>query len=173
MGQSGLAVHDFKKQLAYSETASDEPFWDAVYRKAFPNMVNHMVCSGNTHSQRIGIDRLILLASGRVLSIDEKKRREEYDDILLEYVSVDTTGAPGWIEKDLAIDYIAYAFMRSRRVYLFDWLALRRAWSHYKSAWLGKYPKVTAQNNGYKTLSLAVPIDVVRTAVSTATVIQL
>lgn len=173
MGQPGLAVHDFKKQLAYSEAASDEPFWEAVYRKAFPNMVNHMVCSGNTHSQRIGIDRLILLASGRVLSIDEKKRREEYNDILLEYISIDTTGAPGWIEKDLAIDYIAYAFMKSQRVYLFDWLALRRAWTHYKGAWLTKYQKVSAQNNGYKTWSLAVPIETIRTATSLAMVIEL
>lgn len=173
MGQPGLAVHDFRRQLAYSETASDEPFWNAVYRKAFPNMVNHMVCSGNTQSQRMGIDRLILLSSGRTLSVDEKKRREEYDDILLEYVSVDTTGAPGWMEKDLAIDYIAYAFMRTQRVYLFDWPMLRRAWLHYKSVWLAKYPKITAQNNGYKTLSLAVPIEVVRNAVNTAMIIQL
>lgn len=173
MGQSGLQVHGFREQLAFSEAASDEPFWDAVYKKAFPNMVNHMVCSGDTHSQRIGIDRLILLSSGRTLAIDEKKRREEYNDILLEYVSVDTTGAPGWIEKDLMIDYLAYAFMKSQRVYLFDWLALRRAWLHYRDEWKRKYQVIVAQNNGYKTLSLAVPKETLRAAVSLAMVVQL
>jgi len=166
-------IHDFKEQLSYSETASDEPFWDAIYRKAFPNMVNHMLCNGDTQSQRMGIDRLIMLASGKVLTIDEKKRKEEYSDILLEYVSVDTTDAPGWIEKDLSIDYLAYAFMKTKRVYLLDWLALRRAWGHYKEEWLSKYTHITAQNNGYKTLSVAVPIDVLKSAISLATVIQL
>lgn len=173
MGQPGLTVHDFKNDLAYSEAASDESFWDAIYKKAFPNMVNHMLCSGNTQSQRMGIDRLILLSNGRTLSIDEKKRREEYQDILLEYISVDTTGAPGWIEKDLTIDYLAYAFMKSKRVYLFDWLALRRAWQHYKDTWKRIYPTIQAQNNGYKTLSIAVPIETVRNAASLAMVVQL
>jgi len=173
MGQSDLAVHDFRTQLAFSEAASDESFWNAIYKKAFPNMVNQMLCAGNTHSQRMGIDRLILLSSGRVLSIDEKKRRGEWSDILLEYVSVDTTGAPGWIEKDLSIDYLAYAFMQSQRVYLFDWLALRRAWMHYKELWKREYQTIQAQNNGYKTLSVAVPIEVVRKAASVAMIVQL
>lgn len=172
MGQSNV-VHDFKEQLIYSEISGDEPFWDAIYRKAFPNMVNHMTCNGDTHSQRMGIDRLIMLASGRVLTIDEKKRKEEYPDILLEYISVDTTNAPGWIEKDLSIDYLAYAFMKSKRVYLFDWLALRRSWGNFKNKWLGSYPHISAQNNGYKTLSVAVPTEILRTAVSSAMVIQL
>jgi hypothetical protein len=172
LGQPGV-VHDFKEQLLYSEVSSDEIFWDAIYRKAFPGMVNQMLCSGNTHSRRMGIDRLIMLASGKVLAIDEKKRKEEYNDILLEYVSVDTTNTPGWIEKDLAIDYLAYAFMKSQRVYLFDWLMLRRAWGHFKSEWMNRYPKITAQNNGYKTLSVAIPIGILRNSVSQAMVIQL
>ena len=172
VGQPAL-VHDFNTQLSYSETASDEPFWNEIYMKALPNMVNHMICSGDTQSQRMGIDRLILLSNGKVLTIDEKKRKEEYPDILLEYVSVDTTGTPGWMEKDLSIDYLAYAFMQSKRVYLFDWLALRRAWLHFKEEWIEKYPKISAQNNGYKTLSVAVPIKILQSSVNLAMVIQL
>lgn len=166
-------MHDFRTELKFSEISSDEPFWFEVYKKAFPNMVNLMLCSGDTQSQRMGIDRLILMANGKVLMIDEKKRKEDYPDVLLEYISVDTTGAPGWIEKDLSIDYLAYAFMKSKRVYLFDWLALRRAWMHYKNDWIAKYQRITAQNNGYKTISVAVPTDTLRYAVSLATVIQL
>jgi hypothetical protein len=97
-------IHDFKERLEFSESASGEPFWDAIYRKAFPGMVSHMPCPGDTQSQRLGIDRLILLSSGRVLAIDEKKREQDYNDILLEYLSNDSTGAPGWIEKELQID---------------------------------------------------------------------
>jgi len=173
MGQSGVVTHDFDTSLAYSEVSSDEYFWDAVYRKAFPNMVNHMLASGDTQSQRMGIDRVIILSNGQVIKIDEKKRKELYKDILLEYISVDTTCAPGWIEKDLAIDYLAYAFMPTKTVYLFSWSLLRRAWEHYKKQWIETYPRITAQNNGYKTISVAVPIDVVTKAVNVASVIQL
>ncbi len=46
-------IHEFQPQLDYSEKASEEPFWEAVYKKAFPNMVNCMQCKGDTVSQRI------------------------------------------------------------------------------------------------------------------------
>ncbi|MFA6271402.1 MAG: hypothetical protein WC657_09450 [Candidatus Paceibacterota bacterium] len=173
MGQSSVVTHDFRNSLAYSEVASDEPFWSAVYKKAFPNIVNQMLASGDTASQRMGIDRVVILANGQILKIDEKKRAGTYQDILLEYISVDTTGAPGWMEKDLAIDYLAYAFMPTKKVYLFSWPILRRAWDHYKAKWIATYPKITAQNRGYKTISVAVPIDVLTAAVSAASVIQL
>lgn len=166
-------LHDFKDQLKYSEVASDAPFWDQVYRKAFPSLVNHMPCPGDFETQRAGIDRLILLNNGRILRIDEKKRREVYQDILLEFVSNDTTKAPGWVEKNLAIDYLAYAFMPTRKVYLLDWLTLRRAWVANKNAWKAKYRNVAAKNNGYNTLSVAVPIYILQRAMNDSTVIEL
>lgn len=165
-------VHEFQAELEFSQKASCETFWDAVYRKAFPNLVSHMPCPGNTASQRMGIDRVIHLSSGRTITVDEKKRRKDYPDILLEFVSVDTTGAPGWMEKDLAIDYLAYAFLPSRRCYLFPWDMLRRAWLNYRRDWLAKYPHWPAENAGYKTWSVAVPIQTVRKAVAQAALID-
>ncbi len=173
MGQPNLDIHNFTEQLEYSEQASDELFWDAIYRKSFPNLVNHMIASGDIKSQRMGIDRVVFLSNGKTLYIDEKKRRKEWGDILLEYISVDKTNAPGWIEKDLSIDYLAYAFMASQRVYLYPWDMLRRAWNYYKPEWIDAYKRVEAKNNGYTTISVAVPIDVLQNAVSLATVIQL
>lgn len=173
-GISQLA-NDFNRQLTWSEAASGEPFWDAVYRKAFPDLVNHMQCKGDTTSQRLGIDRAIHLSSGKTLYVDEKKRDKDYGDMLLEYISVDRTGAPGWIEKDLQIDYLAYAIMPTHRCYLFPWAMLRRAWLYYKDAWLAdpkKYRRIEAQNVGYKTLSIAVPLKELRTAVYTAAMID-
>lgn len=163
---------DFQEDLAWSEQASCEPFWDAVYRKAFPNMVAHMPCGGDTFSQRQGIDRIIHLANGKTLYIDEKKRRKVYTDIALEYISSDATNAPGWIEKDLAIDYLAYAFMPISTCYLFPWPMLRRAWSQFSPQWKTKYQAIQAYNPGYTTWSLCVPIDILQRAVTTATVID-
>lgn len=165
--------HEFHERLAFSEAASEEPFWDAVYRKAFPNLVNHMPCPGDFASQRMGVDRVLFLANGRTLYIDEKKREKWYPDILLEYISADTSGTPGWIEKDLAIDYLAYAFMPIQRVYLYPWPLLRRAWLHFRDGWIAQYRKVTADNGSYHTISVAVPIDVVRSAVAKALIVDL
>lgn len=171
MGKPGI-VHDFKTSLEYSEIASDEEFWSSIYRKAFPNMVNHMTAFGDTESQRQGIDRVIILSNGKILKIDEKKRKKDYGDILLEYISNDQTGALGWIEKDLSIDYLAYAFMPSEKVYLFPWLMLRRSWLHYKDEWISTYPYISADNLTYNTISVAVPIDTLLSAVKIASIIQ-
>lgn len=174
MGESivTLATHEFEAQLAWSEKQGDEPFWEAVYRKAFPNMVGHMMASGDTKSQRNGVDRLVYLSNDKILRIDEKKRRTVYPDILLEYLSVDKTGAPGWIEKDLTIDYLAYAFMPTKTCYLFDWLMLKRAWQQFGSQWKQEYKNIEAKNVGYSTWSVAVPLDKLRIAVNRATIID-
>lgn len=167
-----MTIHNFEESLAWGERASDAPFWGAVYHKAFPDMASCMRNRGNNEAQRRGVDRVILLNNGRVLYIDEKKRSRAYDDILLEYISVDTTGAPGWIEKDLAIDYLAYAFMPTRICYLFDWPLLRRAWVMFKDKWIANYKRIEAKNNGYTTISVAVPTDKVRGACVTAQIID-
>lgn len=165
-------IHDFRERLAWSEQASTEPFWDAVYRKAFPNLVNHMPCLGDTASQRQGIDRVIHLSNGKTLYVDEKKRDRVYDDFFLEYVSVDRTRAPGWMEKDLSIDYLAYAFMPTRRCYLLPWLMLRRAWLAHKELWMDTYQHKPGENDGYVTWGVCVPIRVVQSAVRSAWIID-
>jgi len=168
-----MTPHDFKAQLKYSEESSDKEFWQKVYTIAFPSMVSNRLTGGDMKLQRLGIDRIVTLSNGANIKIDEKKRREARNDILIEYISVDTTGAPGWIEKDLAIDYIAYAFMPIQRVYLFPWQNLRRAWLRYKPYWLADYRPIIAQNRGYKTISVAVPISVLANAIWQASIIQL
>jgi len=165
-------THDFNERLNYSLEASDEPFWEAIYKKAFPTMTN-LTAIDDLSKQKLGIDRIIYFDNGKKLYIDEKKREKVYPDILLEYISVDHNNTPGWIEKDLAIDYLAYAFMPSKCVYLYPWDMLRRAWLHYRKSWLRKYKLIEAKNEGYSTWSVAVPIEILQNAVSTAAIIQL
>ncbi len=168
-------IHDFDTSLRASEEGSLEPFWDEVYRKHFPNMVACVPLRGDTVAQRQGKDRAIHLANGDVLYIDEKIRPKRLDDsdILLEYLSNDRTGAPGWIECDKSIDYLAYAFVMRKRVYLFPWAQLRRAWCHYKVQWQADYAPIGTRNRTYMTYSTPVPTKVLRAAVSTAAIIQI
>lgn len=166
-------LHDFQERLEMSQKASDEPFWENVYRRAFVGYVGNLPVLVDSPAQRLGIDRFVVLSSGKELRIDEKKRETVYPDILLEYLSNDQTGAPGWIEKDLLIDYIAYAFMPAKRVHLYPWQQLRQTWVKYGPAWQKTYKKVPAQNAGYTTWSLAVPIAVLDEAIREVSVIQL
>lgn len=164
--------HDFRERLAFSQNASHEAFWGAVYRKAFPGMVGNIITPNDTASQLMGVDRLLYLSNNHVLRIDEKKRDSVYPDILLEYLSNSKTGSPGWIEKDLAIDYLAYAFMPTRKVYLLPWQILRVAWETNKRIWKSKHKEIRAQNKGYVTISVAVPTREVMHAIAYASIVH-
>lgn len=117
---------------------------------------------GKTQEQSLGIDRVIHLKTGKTIHIDEKKRREVFNDFALEYKSVSDQGEakPGWIVKSLLIDYIAYAFMPIQTVYLLDWLSLKRAWREKCKKWKEDgFFIAKAQNKGYVTYSLCVPVE--------------
>lgn len=169
------SARDFWEDNSYSLESGEEAFWAAVYKKAFYNLRSQELCT-NREKQRQGIDRILYLSNGAVLHVDEKKRREDYPDVLLEYTSCLERDTPGWIEKDLTIDYLAYAFMPSKRCFLFPWHMLRRAWLKYGEHWKGEHRYVKAKtrvgNDEYHTVSVAVPTGVLLKAVSTATIID-
>ncbi len=166
---------NFNNDMDWSLAGGHEPFWHAVYWKAFPNLVTIELCS-DLPRQKQGIDRLLHLSNGKVITIDEKKRKEVYNDILLEIISNEAYGTPGWIEKDLSIDYLAYAFMPIQRCYLFPWPMLRRAWVQWGKKWRNEYgtrrSSTKIGNTAYWTVNVPVPIDVLRRAVSTASIID-
>ena len=160
--------HNFAESLAKSHEAEDAEWWDAVYRQAFPALSCHMSVRGDGWAQRGGIDRVITLNSGKTLTVDEKVRYSEYDDILLERWSNEAKKVPGWVQKDLACDYIAYAFVNSQRCYLLPFPQLRLAWLRNGRDWIAKYPRIAADNGSYITASVAVPIPVLFDALNKA-----
>lgn len=167
-------AHDFNSDLSYSMSARQTVFMEAVYHRAFPTVRRIEDCSGNLALQMLGIDRRLHLSSGQVLSVDEKVRRVDYDDILLEFISVDTPPMkPGWIRKNLAIDYLAYGFEQSKRCYLLPWHMLKKAWRENYQTWFATCPQVQAVNRTYSTWSLAIDCDVIFAAVTRAQRIDL
>ena len=104
-----MIVHNFHDSLAASHGATDLLIWEEIYRNAFDDfagMVDHR-CDG-AH-QRAGIDRSVVLENSKQLLIDEKVRFRPYRDIALEVWSDEARGTPGWVQKPLLADYIAYA----------------------------------------------------------------
>lgn len=109
--------------------------------------------------QRGGIDRVITLTSGHTINVEEKVREHGWPDVLLERWSDEERKLPGWIQKNLATDYLAYIFVPQRSGLWIPFLDLRRAWKLNGRRWGESYPIVHAQNNGYVTVSVAIPID--------------
>ena len=174
-----MTVHSFKDSLAKSQAQEDAPFWIPVYKKAFPGAVSFVSVRNDGWAQRGGIDRVITLASGKTITIDEKVRYKSYGDIILERWSSRERKTPGWAQKDLACDYIAYAFVPDSRCYLLPFISLRAAWLEHGREWIawakkkeGGYSIVLAQNDGYTTESIAVPIPDLLSAIQQSQIVD-
>jgi len=163
--------HIFRESLARSHAAEDLPLWEEVYRKAFPTMVSMANHRQDGYHQRLGIDRSITLANAKQILIDEKFRgRNEktgkvYDDIALEYLSNRDRNIPGWVCKSLLADYIAYAIGPLGKCYLLPVLQLQQAWKNNSRTWLKAYQQIPAQNEGWVTMSLCLPVPVLFKAI--------
>jgi hypothetical protein len=155
-----MTVHSFARSLERSAKESDNPIWETVYRKAFPSLASVVCVREDGWAQRGGIDRLLVLASGKTLSVDEKVRERDYGDVLLEYWSNYERRVPGWIAKDLACDFIAYAVLPTKKCYLLPFQTLRQAWRNNRNEWVNDFREVKADNGTYTTVSVAVPVGV-------------
>jgi len=166
------AVHDFSRSLAASHGACDLPIWAQIYKRAFPGFLAMVDHREDGEHQRAGIDRSVILSNSKQILIDEKIRFKDYGDILLEYVSVDKTGAPGWVCKPQRADYIAYAVAPTGICYLLPVIQLQLAWQRNKSEWLATYRTRSAPNKTYNTLNCPVPVPVLFPAIGAALRVQ-
>ena len=186
-----MTIHDFDERLAYSHDQADAPFWQEVYRKAFPDMATCLDLRQDGWHQRAGRDRAIILTSGRSIFIDEKARSRSYGDILIEIWSrypknlgppyAPVKGAkPGWALEPKDCDFLAYACIPTQVCYLIPFLGIRAAWIKYRSMWLRKasgkrngFRFAVAPNATYNTISVAVPPDVLQANIADALTIRM
>src|SRR3954469_7630494 len=95
------SAHDFFEQLEFSHECADAPFWEVVYRRAFPNLAALVNVRKDGWAQRGGIDRQLILSSGRAIAVDEKVRKRSWPDFALERWSDRDRRVPGWVQKPL------------------------------------------------------------------------
>lgn len=181
-----MTVHNFRRSLDYSHELANAPWWETVYRRAFPDMVSMVDLRHDGWHQRAGRDRAIILSSGRAIYIDEKGRSESYDDIAVEIWSVYPTNGvapfppvpgaePGWARKLLDCDWLAYAFVPTGVCHLLPFLGIRAAFEKHRRTWLDSANRgangfrwVVARNGRYNTISIAVPLWILRDAMADA-----
>jgi hypothetical protein len=171
-----MTAHGFQASLAMSRRHEDAGWWLDVYRAAWPTMLAAVSVREDGWSQRAGIDRVVTLACGRVIRVDEKVRAKDYPDILLEIWSDRERREPGWACKPLNCDFIAYAFAPSGECYLFPTLNLQIAVRANIKAWLSAYGFRDAKNSGprgsWTTQSIPVPKATLLNAISASMLVR-
>jgi len=154
--------HDFQNQLTYSDVNLIQ--LDFFYKRAFP----HAICIEKVTDltlQKQGIDTKVFLKNGKVLYFDEKKRKKDYGDILLEEYSDFDRRKLGWLSGEKQTDYITYIVRPSRMAYFLPFLLLQRAWLTHYHEWLKNYGREFAPNKTYRTSNIPVPTEVLFKAI--------
>lgn len=159
--------HIFEDSLERSHDAEDLPFWEPTYRtyfgELFQVMVNHR---RDGDHQRKGVDRSVILTTGKQFKIDEKVRWKPYDDIFLEYWSDEKERIPGWVCKELDADFIAYANAVLGVCYFLPVVPLQRAWSTCGQDWIKRFksysiPNVKPHTNRkWTTVGVPIPVEI-------------
>ena len=158
-------VHRFRDSLAVADSFVNSDWWLPIYRRAFPTLVSAVAIRKDGWAQRGGIDRLLKPACGRTHTVDEKIRADDWPDVLLERWSNEAMKTPGWVQKPLAADFIAYAHAPAATCVLLPVPALQRAWRQHGRQWIGLYGQKRAQNEGYTSVSVPVPRGVLMQAI--------
>lgn len=157
-------VHRFEDSHALAASYGPD-WWIPIYRRAFPTLMSAVAIEQDGWAQRAGIDRLLTLACGRTFTVDEKIRTEDWPDVLLERWSDEARRKPGWVQKPLACDFVAYAYAPAGTCVLLPVPALQRAWRQHGRQWAGLYGVRRAVNAGYTSVSVPVPRGVLMQAI--------
>ena len=157
-------VHRFDESHSLAAQYGND-WWIPIYRRAFPTLMSAVAVEQDGWAQRGGIDRLLTLACGRTFTVDEKIRTADWPDVLLERWSDEARRSPGWVQKPLAADFIAYAHAPAATCVLLPVPALQRAWRQHGRQWVGLYGTRRAQNQGYVSVSVPVPRGVLMQAI--------
>jgi hypothetical protein len=166
--EAGWSPHRFAESLAVASEYADSGWWIPIYRSAFPGLQSAAPVRSDGWAQRAGIDRVLTLACGRTYTVDEKIRLADWPDVLLEQWSDEARRSPGWIQKPLACDFIAYAFAPTGACFLMPVAPLQRAWRQHGRDWIKRYGVRRAQNEGFVSVNVPVPRDVLMKAIAAA-----
>jgi hypothetical protein len=164
VGARGMTVHIFDSDLAESLTHNGG--WDSYYLTVWREQVLRVELVEDIVEQKHGIDRRIVLRSGQVITVDEKHRRTDYGDILLElwsqfYGEHERRNKKGWtLDWQKRCDYIAWCVLPTNTCTLIPYDALRRTTWRRMHGWMGRPgARKIADNGRYVTVNVAVKWD--------------
>ena len=151
---------DFDLDLKYSLESGESEMFDKFYFRVFRNL-DKVETVSDLVLQKQGIDKKLHFKNTKVVLIDEKKRRKNYGDILLEEWSNEERKIPGWLGGSKLTDYIVYATMDTKKIYLLPFLLLQKVWVKNYAELKQKFGVKRSNNSFYTTSNIAVPTDLI------------
>lgn len=146
----------FKKSLEIGTSRNKE--LNSHYEKRFRNVVD-IIEVDDQEEQYKGIDKHVILHTGKIVTIEEKTRAKDYGDIFLELYSNKESRRLGWLYTAQA-EYITY--ITPKNIYTLPTELLKSAWAIFKHGWERKYKKIECKNtrgNGtFTTVGIAIPV---------------
>jgi len=142
-------TYTFDTQKARGDAG--ESFLDQVFA------TDYEVCPATRQEQRQGIDRIFThRRTSKRLAVEYKTdyKAAHTGNAFVETISVDTVGKAGWAYSSAA-DYMIYYVPGDEVIYVIALEVLRRELPR----WAREYPLRAAQNEGYATHGILVPLD--------------
>lgn len=152
-------IKDFFVDLKYSQEEGISNEVNAAYKKAFPHLMEIKDVE-DISLQKKGIDKILTFEAGNEVYVDEKIRRNDYGDILLEEYSDFVSKKVGWLGREKYTDYISYMIPSSGKYYFLPFLLLQKIWLENYQDWLSKYGRKFSNNQYYCTSSIPIPTQV-------------
>lgn len=148
---------EFYADKGWADTSSKESWINEFYKERLLSIEDN----NDIEKQKQGIDK-VLKTEG--VWVEEKIRREDYGDILLEEYSNWKQQTPGWMmDKTKRTEVLSYIVEPSQKIWLFDFKRLQELWDNNYLYWLDKYERrfaKTYDNDGnllYRTSNIPVP----------------
>jgi hypothetical protein len=144
-----MYVYDFDQQMRQGDEGAD--FLDAFFAGK-----GYAIRPATRDEQRQGVDRIFTSPrTGSISRVEYKTDRAaaRTGNAFIETVSVDAAGKMGWALTSQA-DILVYYVPPDRRIYVVPFRALH--WEMPR--WLREYPPRTAQNDGYATHGIIIPL---------------
>jgi hypothetical protein len=133
-------INTFSANQKLSEQSAAEI--PEVIKRFFPDVLTITpVPASASVAQRVGLDVTVLLASGRLITIDYKIRERDYNDILFEYGIYEANGefSAGYVNKaHLQNDFLLSYFQDTGRGELLEMATHRKLWQLHGSEWVRK-----------------------------------
>ncbi len=171
-----------RSDLEWSLSVSNQLPWIQIFREVYPDILDYCALSEDSLLQRKGTDGMIRLPRTGVL-VSEKIRRPRWTgaDILLEIAHdfPDGRRKRGWAVQEEHCDLIACVYTGPETCHLIPRSQLTEAWEKYRNQWWKRYARINARNptSGkepvkFWTRGVAVPAEVLRSAVPGMTTVQ-
>ena len=153
-------IHSFTNDLAVENREASALFWTIAYNRLFGGIRGQAIAPKGSAEQKAGIDRWVTLASGETVSVQEKTRKRQVRDLLLElrHVAADGRTWAGWANQDGKADFLLYVSKTDGECRLWRTADLQRVLRRNYFGWQKRFPIRCSRNRGYETEFICVPL---------------